>query len=241
MRYVGIDLASAPERTGWAVLVEDPAEVRVEAGRGADDRELLELAAGAERIGIDAPLGWPADFVEFVMTQASHPRAERHDLTSLRFRLTDRHVHDTVGRWPLSVSTDLIGVAAIRCSRLQGQLAEHAGRPASRTGEGLVAEVYPAASLAMWGMPSRGYKRDPEIRRRLVALIAEAMPAGTVLPTSVMIEDDDAFDAVVCALTARSVSLGATIEPQPDQRSRASTEGWIHMPLEGSGPWPIRG
>ena len=41
----------------------------------------------------------------------------------LRYRLTDRRFAET-GRWPLSVSTDLIGVPALRAAAIQRRLVE---------------------------------------------------------------------------------------------------------------------
>ncbi len=42
---------------------------------------------------------------------------------------------------------------------------------------------------------------------------------------------DHDFDALVCALIGRAAQLGVTAPPQTlDQRRRAASEGWIHLP-----------
>src|SRR5207253_2236918 len=73
-----------------------------------------------------------------------------HRLHQLRFRATDFAVHERTGRWPLSVSSDLIAVPALRAARLFGA---H-----DRSGAGVLVEVYPAAALRIWGFSTRGYK-----------------------------------------------------------------------------------
>nr|WP_276611049.1 DUF429 domain-containing protein [Kineococcus siccus] len=53
-------------------------------------------------------------------------------------------------------------------------------------------------------------------------------------PTSVAAEacaaSDDAFDAVVAALTARAAAVGAATRPAQGQRAAAAREGWIALP-----------
>jgi Protein of unknown function (DUF429) len=65
-------------------------------------------------------------------------------------------VREETGVDPLSVSSNLLAICAMRCAHL---LVELAGEGAlDRTGAGLVAEVYPAAALRQWGLDPRGYK-----------------------------------------------------------------------------------
>lgn len=48
------------------------------------------------------------------------------------------------------------------------------------------------------------------------------------------VEDDDDFDAFVCALVARAAQVGHT-DPIPlGMRWLAMREGWIHLPAPGS-------
>ncbi|WP_433185959.1 DUF429 domain-containing protein [Actinoallomurus sp. CA-150999] len=104
---------------------------------------------------------------------------------NLALRLTDRVVHDRTGLTPLSVSADRIGHAALRLAALLARLAR-AGRPVDRSGTGVVVEVYPAASLRLWGLPHRrpedGRARDREVRGmdRAPDRPAGRSPAGSV-------------------------------------------------------------
>ncbi|MCX4825028.1 DUF429 domain-containing protein [Streptomyces sp. NBC_01142] len=45
------------------------------------------------------------------------------------------------------------------------------------------------------------------------------------------VDSHDHLDALVCALVARAVLVGATLWPRsPDERAAAGQEGWIHLP-----------
>src|SRR3546814_13209891 len=62
------------------------------------------------------------------------------------------------GAQPLSVSSDLSGVAAMRGARIQ-HLLEKAGVAVDRSGtNGRLVEVYPAAALRRWGLSSPKYQ-----------------------------------------------------------------------------------
>lgn len=102
-----------------------------------------------------------------------------------------------------------------------------------RTGAGTVVEVYPAASLHRWGLAHRGYKRAAN-RTELARLAGELQAAAPWLDlaafTPLCSSSDDAFDAVIAALTARAAHLGKTTQAPPEHRKAASTEGWITLP-----------
>ncbi len=128
----------------------------------------------ADKIGIDAPFGWSVPFVRAVAQYSASTAWPSAEVRELRFRRTDKVVREKLGRWPLSVSSDLIGVTAMRAVRL---LAETAARGATidRSGGGRFVEVYPAAALSVWEFPSRGYKgtKGSAVRARLVSDLAE--------------------------------------------------------------------
>ena len=67
MRTLGVDLASAAEKTAWCLLEwrEGGAEV-VDLQLGADDAALVEAARSADHVGVDAPCGWPRAFVQML-------------------------------------------------------------------------------------------------------------------------------------------------------------------------------
>jgi Protein of unknown function (DUF429) len=241
MRSLGIDLAAEP--AGTAAFEIDWGEGTARGalhGAGLDDGRLLGLIATADTVGIDCPFGWPRPFVEAVVAHGGGavwpgrgqlgPGFRR----SLRYRLTDEVVWRRVGWWPLSVSTDLIGVPAMRCAGLLDALAA-SGEPVDRAGGGRVVEVYPAAALHHWGLPHRGYKRPKGAAVRSMALDRLLAMLPWLVVDQAALErcrgDDDAFDALVCALVARAAGLGLTTRPEPgDQAERAASEGWVHLP-----------
>jgi hypothetical protein len=45
-----------------------------------------------------------------------------------------------------------------------------------------------------------------------------------------MLDSTDCFDAVIAALAARAVALGAYSKPSKDQIAKAKVEGWICLP-----------
>lgn len=239
---IGIDLAASPSTTGvvvmegegggWAVrpVVDEP-----------DDDLLVSLADGADAIGVDAPLGWPDAFVDAV---AAHHRGEPWpgtvDRRPLTHRLTDVATREIVGRYPLSVSADLLGVVAMRAALLQQRWADEVwdGLAAPRDGSGIVSETYPAAAFAAWAIECRGYKARsrPDEARTVRDAIVRELRRSTVdwLDSSAVaddaVADDHVLDAWVCALIALCVRVGATTAPDATQVDVARREGWIHVP-----------
>jgi predicted nuclease with RNAse H fold len=204
---------------------------------GWSDDRLLEETTIADKAAIDAPFGWPDPFVEAVASYADGGPWPAVDRTTLRYRATDRAIARE-GRPPLSVSSDLIAVTAMRCALLLSRLAER-GVPVDRAGAGLVVEVYPAAALRAWGFNAGRYKETSgrQARAALVAnMVERSTPWLDLSPDCVAIceASDHAFDAVVCALVARASALEATRAIPDDLVPVARREGWIHLPAEGS-------
>ena len=241
MRSLGIDLAAEPPNTAACEITwtAQGAHARLSADH-LDDGRLLTLIETADKVGVDCPFGWPLPFVNAVAIHANaaawpgRGQLGSSHRQSLRYRLTDKVVHQQIGIWPLSVSTDRIGVTAMRCAALLDALAA-AGHPVDRAGGGRVVEVYPSAALKHWGLPHQGYKKQEGAIIRAQAL--DRLCAK--LPTLILDGDaldrcqrsDDAFDALICALVARAADLGLTTPPAPgEQATRAHVEGWIHLP-----------
>lgn len=242
MRVIGIDLAASPVSTGVVVMEETVAGwVARPVDDEADDDRLVSLAVGAGAIGVDAPLGWPDAFVEAV---AAHHRGEpwpgTTDRRPLTHRLTDLITRDVVGRYPLSVSADLLGVVGMRAALLQRRWADEiwGGDPAPRDGSGVLSETYPAAAFAAWGISSRGYKarNRPDEARTVRAAIVRELTRSTrgwldgAAVAAEAVDDDHVLDAWVCALIALAVRTGGTNAPDGTQVDRARREGWIHVP-----------
>jgi predicted nuclease with RNAse H fold len=239
MLTVGVDLAAEPAGTALAVIEWSPGRARLsEVVVGADDAVLLDRIGRADKAGIDCPLGWPAAFVEFVSAHRDGHVTVPAGVAGLvwrrrlAYRVTDGIVRTATGRWPLSVAADRIGHTAMRAAALLAALAG-AGRPVDRAGTGVVVEVYPAASLRVWGLPDRGYKRTANLARLddLVDRLTERARWLDLGPHEALCRrSDHAIDAVLAAITARCAAIGATAEPDPDQVDLARVEGWIAVP-----------
>ncbi|MCS5713443.1 DUF429 domain-containing protein [Herbiconiux sp. CPCC 205716] len=239
MLTAGVDLAAETRGTALAVVEWSATSARLRSLETAvPDARIVAVAEDAVSTGIDCAFGWPDEFTVFV---AAHARGERidGDLTgmpwrrTLAYRETDRVTREVTGRWPLSVSTDRLGLTAMHCAALLQSIGDRLG-PVDRSGAGRVAEVYPGASLRLWGFDTRGYKTDPGVRARLLGEIGERMPwLDLGASADMMAADDDAFDAVVAALVARAHALGLTPPPPPEQVERARREGWIALPPRG--------
>ena len=227
MRLLGVDLASQPKNTSVAVL---DGTTLVHLASEADDDAIVELASDCEVVGIDAPLGWPDAFVDVVTAHhrgESPPPATPKDL---QLRRTDHIVAEHSGKRPLSVSTDRIGVVALRAIRLLERLA---GAGADRSGSAGVYETYPGGAVAAWTLVDRSYKRadsGPE-RAAIVAALGRHLDLGGF--TEQMVASDDDLDAVLCAAIVGLAAAGRTHAPDESDTAQAAREGWIHIP---SGP-----
>jgi hypothetical protein len=233
---LGVDLASEPKKTA-ACLVHWQAEVVIETPvTGLSDANLLDLMAQADKVGVDVPFGWPLEFVRSVAAfTAGSPWVTMHTDSSLTLRATDRFVWSEIGRRPLSVSTDKIGVPAMRAARLLGLVDGNL----DRSGGGRLVEVYPAASLTVWGFNANRYKGriGADTRMRLVEAFRLATNNWVVLSDecyAACVADDNAFDALIGALTARAASIGLCKAVPADAIDAARSEGWIALPVRGS-------
>ncbi|HEX3900979.1 MAG TPA: DUF429 domain-containing protein [Mycobacteriales bacterium] len=240
MITVGVDLSAEPKRTAVAMLEWDADGVRlVELLTSADDDQILGLALQADKTGIDCPLGWSDDFVAFVNEHhVGNVLATPVDSIArlpLRYRATDLFlIEQKLGR-PLSVSSDLIAIPAMRAAGLLASLAR-AGIEVNRAGvTGGVAETYPAAAIRHWKLDAGKYKgmentetlsaMADKLRRGFRGRLDFGEHRSTVR------RSDDAFDAVMCALVARAtlVYRGTAQIPQ-GLIQRARREGWIAVP-----------
>jgi predicted nuclease with RNAse H fold len=121
-------------------------------------------------------------------------------------------------------------MTAIRGAGLLSKF-QAAGTAIDRSGFGRIVEIYPGASLRLWGFDTVGYRSSEAIRERLLADIQAATPwlkLGS--HEQLMVDSCDAFDAVIAALAARSAYLGHYQEPNANQLERARIEGWMALP-----------
>jgi predicted nuclease with RNAse H fold len=238
MRTLGIDLSADPDKTAACQIdwVDGTIELL---RRPMTDAKIVAAILGSDKTAIDVPLGWPDAFVDALVAHrdgAHWPSAaitSPSDREPMRYRVTDLIVR-AGGAKPLSVSTDRIGVTAMRGARLQHLLRE-SGVVVDRSGVlGNVVEAYPAAALGAWGLPSQGYKtaKNTQTRSALVEAMAHACGSlASEVSTRLDRSDDDDLDAFICAVVARAAALHLTTPPAPDQIHAARREGWIHVPV----------
>lgn len=248
---VGIDLAGSAKHTAICRVEWVPGGLHAEFGDDCDDEALVRLlvdsANAGRRVGIDCPLGWPIDFVSTVVAHSAHAplpapadlirKSDHKTLNPLLYRMTDEVVYNKIGsRPPLSVSANLLGVVALRCARLLGDVEREHGVRLDRSGltEPIV-EVYPAATLRQWqlsGLVSYKQPGSRPARRSIVELLEQALglPFGDEVRER-CVASHDALDALIAAFAARAAALGSTIRPaEGTETERALIEGWIHLP-----------
>lgn len=239
MRTIGVDLAAGAPGTALAEIAwasDSAVLTRLEVG--LEDAEIVASVAPDDAwLGVDCPLGWPDAFVDFVGahhagTDPLLGPVEGHAdwRRPLVYRHTDHVVRERIGRWPLSVSTDRLGVTALRGAGLLRRLAA-AGFPVDRAGEGRLFEVYPGGSLRLWGFDTTGYRVDAARRAILLDALRERAPWFDLGDFAALaIRTADAFDAVIAALATRAGALGMFAPPAPEMLALARREGWVVLP-----------
>ncbi|MBD8217281.1 DUF429 domain-containing protein [Microbacterium sp. CFBP 13617] len=242
MRTIGIDLAASTPGTALAEIVWSGGGARLtRLELGVDDTDIVaSVSAGDAWLGIDCPLGWPDAFVDFVQAHHAETAPALGPVDGgadwrrpLVYRHTDHVVRERIGRWPLSVSTDRLGVTALRCAGVLRRLAE-AGFAVDRAGEGRLFEVYPGGSLRVWGFDTTGYRVDAARRSALLDTVRARVPWFDVGPFAALaIAKADAFDAVIAALATRAGALGLFEPPAPEMLAVARREGWVVLPSGG--------
>lgn len=247
MKTLGIDLSSQPMKTAACLIDWDSgATKKIEILARVDDEQILRLVDQCDKIGIDAPFGWPLSFVEF-LNRSSLRSTEwtPHYRDSLCFRITDLRVQEYVGIRPLAVAADKIGILAdkigilaMRCAGLLDRM-----NVLDRSGSGEVVEVYPAAALKVWDLPYKGYKpknqADVIAKAKLSSMFDNLCADHAWLGASKndirqCSHDDHAFDALIASLVARAAHRDLIIRPGEEEAEPAMREGWIAIPLPHS-------
>jgi hypothetical protein len=244
---VGVDVASQDARTAICSIRWDDGIGRIEPlATGASDADIRRCVEAADQAGVDIPLGWPSAFVEAVSRhhrgKAWPAPVDGAGMRALRLRETDRWLTEHAIRpgepaarcHPMSVSTNLIAIPAMRMARVLG--------PIDRSGGGTVVEVYPAAALFVWGLPYRRYKGSrPEYQETRQMLIRQLRAAAPWLVAddadwALIAENDHLLDAVIASLVARAKACGLCDEDYDATSEAARAEGWIALPLADALP-----
>lgn len=235
MLIAGLDLAAQPKGTALSIIDWSKRHAEVlSLTVNANDEFIVSESRDAVKLGIDCALGWPIEFVDFLN---QHSKGSDQLLSGdiewrrrLAYRETDRAVREVTGRWPLSVSTDRLGLTAMRCAGLLSKLNAD-GVEIDRSGAGKVVEIYPGASLRLWGFDTAGYRTSASLRSKLLADIRLAAPwFSPGAYADLMVESCDAFDAVIANFAARSAQLGLSTAAPATLQRQASIEGWLALP-----------
>ena len=224
MKALGIDLSSTEKCTSVCLIEYAGSLGRCSLPREqCSDGEIDTLTKDSDAVGIDAPLGWPDKFTKAV-SEWSLDNWNTEIRDELRFRLTDRIVRERIGKWPLSVSSDLIALPAMRAMALlrRSNVQDKSG------GDKGFYEVYPAGSLRIWGIYESGYKKSMEVRRRMLSALRINFPLLEI--PEEYANTDDNLDSLVAAITVEQAARGITIAPTASQLGLAMNEGWIHLP-----------
>ncbi len=244
---VGIDAATQPRKTGLARgHLQGGKLVVTDIALGSEVESVGETVAswcadGPTLLAIDAPLGWPAALGRGLHRHRAGQvlEGETHDLFR---RVTDRHVHERIGKLPLEVGADRIARTAHAALRLLGEVRACAGHDIALAWspdvpEVSAIEVYPAATLRCHLAAASGYKGDGEVARDSRESILRTLRGAWTLEVDdrLLVTSDDRLDAAVCVLAGADFLRGVGVPPDDAQRDAAEIEGWIwfRSPMAG--------
>ena len=194
--------------------------------------ELIENEASSPTlIALDAPLGWPRALSEVLPAHCAG-RDPRFTANEMFRRRTDDVVKEKLNKRPLDVGADKIARAAHAALQFLDSLREATGlalplawSPGYATGVSAI-EVYPAATLIAYGLPSRGYKKSENERRKLVDGLAGIVELDEAARNG-MVACDDLLDAAVCVIAGVDFADSSVVEPTSEELELAKHEGWI--------------
>lgn len=238
---VGIDCATVSEKVGLAIGRMSRQGVEItNISSGAKGQSVGGMVSqwimGESHVllAIDAPLGWPADFGESLNTHIAGGKLSVEPNLLFR-RETDRFIKRTIGKQPLDVGADRIARTALAAIEILETVRRETHSPVplawqSTYSDKIAAiEVYPAALLTAFGLPSSGYKKpsDREKRQEIVAGLSSRWAMSS--DPQAMVDSDDVLDAAICVLAGYEFLSNRAM--QPDNLALAKKEGWIWTPL----------
>jgi len=186
-------------------------------------------------VAIDAPLGFPEAFVDFVRCPWAFELPPSHAENRLAFRETERHILTRPGVKPFSPSLDsvthvtTVALSSVARWRDAGYRLMPQDGPADKEPLREVIEVYPALAKVP---RRRARKGEPKAPR------AAALPeVASLLRDDLSPEDDHRYDAAVCTVMAILYAAAGSFpgfpapEGPPEGCAAALTEGWIYYAL----------
>lgn len=234
----GIDHSTNPKLVGLALAVLDQTRAEVlEVRTGGSKAPSDVIAEWAQRHGrvllaLDAPLGWPMALdLALAGHQAGRPLGA--DANSLFRRATDDFVAADIGKRSLDVGADRIARTAHSALELIADLSrvlessvELAWAPDFNGGIAAI-EVYPAATLKTYGLPSSKYKKTDQRDTRLSIVEGIEQRLALSCEREPLLDNADILDAVLCVLAAKDFLEGKCQLPQ--DINLAKKEGWIWL------------
>lgn len=241
---VGIDCATQAKRVGLALGHDDGQTASItQVLVGSMIDSIVDTIAAwttpnqPTLLALDAPLGWPAGLgQELHQHQAGAPLVE--EANHLFRRQTDRIIKKQTGKLPLDVGADRIARTAHAALALLQALRRRTGQAIPLAwqpefGPGIQAiEVYPAGTLAAYGVDARGYKKPEGRAQRSALLDFLGQRLGLPQDRTLMEDNDDALDAALCVLAGVDFLRGRAMEP--DDLQTTVKEGWIWIRGRGS-------
>jgi predicted RNase H-like nuclease len=241
MNIIGVDCATQDKNIGVAcgqltVSRLEVLEVYVGDRAGSVLEYLVNscVREGPTLLALDAPLGWPAALGPALVGHAAGDYIPIKANTLFR-RRTDACIKKKLDRQSLDVGADRIARTAHSALRILNALAERlstriplAWNP--QINRIAAIEVYPAATLAAYGIPARGYK-EPDAKSARKGILDSLQKLLTIqCSTDSMLGDADALDAAVCVLAGADFLRGDA--HPPDDAELAAKEGWIWSRLK---------
>jgi predicted RNase H-like nuclease len=234
---IGIDCATQPRNVGVSRGVLDNGSVCIEeTHRGSKRVGLLDTICDwikphqSTLIAMDAPLGWPISLGKELYY---HDAGEliRTGPDQLFHRTTDDFIHRKLRKKPLEVGASFIARTAHSALRMLNDIRDATGRDIPLAWEPIVSpgvfaiEVYPAATLITHKINNHGYKKKDGMETRRSLLRELGMSVDLPADKSLLENNSDALDAVVCVLAGADFLRGDVYKPT--DLDIAKKEGWI--------------
>ncbi len=247
---IGIDCAVQDKNVGLALASFDGHEARIEQVPGElKEGSVVKIVANwikqdpTALLALDAPLGWPVGLRQALRNhKAGKPVRVKPE--KVFHRATDEFVRDNIfcvvdniRKMPLEVGADRIARTAHAALDLLRKLRNEtrqqirlAWKPEDAKSGTWAIEVYPAGTLAAHRFEGRqDYKRKDDHGKKARGSIVEQLEAhhvhGATAFSSLLLEKDDALDAVLCVLAGVDFLQREVYEPE--DLKLAKKEGWI--------------